>query len=1268
MAPKQLRIALFSLLTLSAITLGILASATPDSPVGVSAVAAAAGQDTLPQPTTNPTAAQTLQKLRTVAGLQSSTQMSASVSRLTGVYDFVRAEGGASSVLVADNPSPLTSPETRARNFLGSYGGLVGMTDAERNLVKTSGASTTTAIASALSLTSVYTDSLGASHVKFDQTYQGLKVFGAQVVVHMNAFGIKGINGNFIPNVNLSKTPKVSAARAGRIAVAAASKTPDEGVKVSKTELAVYRMGLLEGYKGRNVLAYAVEVAGPSVREQVWVNANTGNVILRVPRTEGVLHRIVYTPTYDPSNPNSNKIREEGDPTILPPPSNPPDNLYHYAGQTYNLYKSGFGRESYDGIGLEPQRTVLLVNDKCPNAYWDGTTTNYCPDFDKDDVVSHEWTHAYTQYTDNLIYAYQPGALNESWSDIFGEAVDLNNGVDGAGGSNNAQPTTYTLQGGQYTPTGGGVRWRMGEDLAGLSQPAALGILRDMWFPEAFGDPGKVSSPSYFCGTGDGGGVHTNSGVPNHAFALMVDGTSSLPDGKFNGVAVDAIGFTRALAIYFRAMTTYQTTSTNFAQHAQAMHASCTDLIGAPLNNFSTSTAVGTPSTETITAATCQAVDNAMAAVEMSAPPKQCGFQKLLDPDTPEECTGSSTFFVEDWETGMDGWTLGTLGTGDAWTGTNWTLKSDLPANLDGSPHTGTAAFAVNPPIGEPGGGTCSAGGDVSGHFWIDSPEIVIPAGAGDPKLAFEHFVQTETGFDGGNVKVSVNGGPFTVVPQDQYVFNRPNFTGPSGMPLEGEPIWNGANGGEVTGSWGTTIVSLANLTSPGDRIKIRFDFGQDGCNGNLGWYVDTIRLFNCPLLDAPVLTTGSDYGNPDRDGKFTLNWTRPAGAVGPDLLQESTACGPVFTDDASETLLAGANSKWTGAAQWSSQPNPSTTSTSYFIPDGAAQDASLAMKNAVAIPASASSALTFTTRQGLEDGFDFGYVEVSTDGGTTYTTIASYTGPADAIEPTTVFEGTRTVNLSQFAGQSIKVRFRVTSDAFNIGQPAGWYIDDIAITATTFQNTAANIAGNSYTFTHKADGNFCYRVRTKYQFGQELADSPFSNLTNVSVANIVCLTNVAASANGATATASSTYSSRSYPASSAIDGDRKGANWEQGGGWNDATRDSFPDWLEVDFSGAKRIHQINVFTLQDSFTSPSDPTPLMTCGLYGLLDFQVQYWDGANWATVPGGSITNNNLVMNTILFEDITTTKIRVFVTNAREHFSRITEVEAIGCDAQP
>ena len=235
-------------------------------------------------------------------------------------------------------------------------------------------------------------------------------------------------------------------------------------------------------------------------------------------------------------------------------------------------------------------RTVLLVNDQCPNAYWNGTTTNYCPGFDEDDVVSHEWSHAYTEYTHGLIYSYQSGALNESYSDIFGETVDLLNGVDGSGGNDNVNHAEYGDNGtGVIVKMGGGERFQLGEDFQGLSQPAA-GILRDMYTPTAFGNPDKVTSTLYSCGADDGGGVHNNSGVPNHAYALAVDG------GSFNGQTITGIGLTKAAAIWFRAESVYQTPSTNFAAHEQAIATSCSDLINQNIYEPKTNTATRTVS------------------------------------------------------------------------------------------------------------------------------------------------------------------------------------------------------------------------------------------------------------------------------------------------------------------------------------------------------------------------------------------------------------------------------------------------------------------------------------------------------------------------------------------------------------------------------------------------------------------------------------------------------------------------------------------------
>jgi hypothetical protein len=116
-------------------------------------------------------------------------------------------------------------------------------------------------------------------------------------------------------------------------------------------------------------------------------------------------------------------------------------------------------------------------------------------------------------------------------------------------------------------------------------------------------------------------------------------------------------------------------------------------------------------------------------------------------------------------------------------------------------------------------------------------------------------------------------------------------------------------------------------------------------------------------------------------------------------------------------------------------------------------------------------------------------------------------------------------------------------------------------------------------------------------------------------------------------ATASSTYSS-GYPVTAVNDGDRKGLNWGTGGGWNDATANAFPDSVHIAFSGLKTVTEIDVFTLKDAFTSPVDPTASMTFSAYGITAFDVQYWTGSAWSTVPGGSITGNRQVWTRLTF----------------------------------
>ena len=170
------------------------------------------------------------------------------------------------------------------------------------------------------------------------------------------------------------------------------------------------------------------------------------------------------------------------------------------------------------------------------------------------------------------------------------------------------------------------------------------------------------------------------------------------------------------------------------------------------------------------------------------------------------------------------------------------------------------------------------------------------------------------------------------------------------------------------------------------------------------------------------------------------------------------------------------------------------------------------------------------------------------------------------------------------------------------------------------------------------------------------------NQILNVRMSGVASVrTNVALAANGGTATASSAYSS-AYPASGANDSDRKGLNWGYGGGWNEAgPAYTFPDWLQVDFNESKTISEIDVFSIQDHYNWPVEPTEAMTFTLYGLTGYEVQYWDGTNWVTIPGGSVAGNNKVWRKFMFAPVSTTKIRVWMSASTDGWSRLAEVEA-------
>src|SRR5262249_23009265 len=177
------------------------------------------------------------------------------------------------------------------------------------------------------------------------------------------------------------------------------------------------------------------------------------------------------------------------------------------------------------------------------------------------------------------------------------------------------------------------------------------------------------------------------------------------------------------------------------------------------------------------------------------------------------------------------------------------------------------------------------------------------------------------------------------------------------------------------------------------------------------------------PNLASPVqqLVVGDQAAQPpsdcvrDTNSSYGLQWsyTIPNGGPAPAgfRIQEATRTTQIFFDNADEVLVAGANSTWQGGNDWSSQVNPNTTSLAYYVPDSANQDSSLTMINPIVLPPGGVT-LSFLTAQNFEDGFDQGNVEISTDGGASFTPVATYMND---------FIGTRSIDISPYAGQSIK-------------------------------------------------------------------------------------------------------------------------------------------------------------------------------------------------------------------------------------------------------
>ncbi|MDR3026105.1 M4 family metallopeptidase [Chryseobacterium sp.] len=239
------------------------------------------------------------------------------------------------------------------------------------------------------------------------------------------------------------------------------------------------------------------------------------------------------------------------------------------AEMTVDYLYTKFGRKSIDNNNFAIKSYVHYSTNYF-NAFWDGSrmtygdgssTTNGGKPLTAIDVCGHEITHGMTSKTANLVYQREPGALNEGFSDIFGNSIERW-----------ARPTQTS--------------WTLGEDFNY--------VIRDMSNPNAYRQPDTYKGTYWKdatttgCAvpgqtTNDYCGVHTNSGVLNFWYYLLVTGGSGTNDNGF-AYNVSGIGLDKAGAIAYRTLTSYLTSSSNYANTRTYSIQAATDLYGATSN------------------------------------------------------------------------------------------------------------------------------------------------------------------------------------------------------------------------------------------------------------------------------------------------------------------------------------------------------------------------------------------------------------------------------------------------------------------------------------------------------------------------------------------------------------------------------------------------------------------------------------------------------------------------------------------------------------
>ncbi|HET7399176.1 MAG TPA: M4 family metallopeptidase [Intrasporangium sp.] len=534
-----------------------------------------------------------------------------------------------------------------------------------------------------LTVRSVTTDPDGSTHVRYDRTYHGLRVIGGDLVSHRTAAGaVKAVTWNVRKAVAPpSTTPKV-ARSAAREAGLRASTASNESV--SAGELVVYQAA--SGPR----LAYEVVTEGVAAdqtptRLHTVVDATTGATLASWDDIKHGTGKSLFvgtvplgttagTGSFTMRDAHGNYTTDLGNRTTGTGTTfTDADDVWgngttsdrasagvdaHFgAGKTYDYYSTVLGRAGIWNTGAGA-RSRVHYGTNYSNAFWDGTQMTYGDGANNAaplvelDVAGHEMSHGVTENTANLTYSGESGGLNEATSDIFGTAVEFY--------ANNPADVPDYFIGEKLNLNGNGTPLRY------MDKPSKDGASRDCW--------------SSTLGTLD---VHYSSGPLNHWYYLASEGSGTKTVGGVtytsptcNGSTVGGIGHLKVEKIWYRALSTYLTSSSNYSAARTAAVRAAKDLYGA-----------ASPE--------CTAIASAFSAISVAATAETCA---ATPPPTTGNWVANGGF-----ESGAVSWTATSgaitssasrpahTGTWKLWLGGNGTTASESAQQSFTVPATATA-------------------------------------------------------------------------------------------------------------------------------------------------------------------------------------------------------------------------------------------------------------------------------------------------------------------------------------------------------------------------------------------------------------------------------------------------------------------------------------------------------------------------------------------------------------------------------------------------